>query len=281
MTQDFTAQTAANLGADKIARSATAYALYNNGIWAGDKGLGTIDTTTTYNSGSGTWTKPAGYDDRDTVMIRMWGGGGSGAAVNGTNGNASGGGGGSFSEISFLYTECPATMSYVVGAGGAAAGSGNNGNSGGDSYVTYSGTEYIRAKGGVGGTWAQVTTQTGGLGGTARFMTKAISPSHYNGGNGGNAGNGVSTAGEAISHAGAGGGATTLYGSVTTAGGSSLAGGAGGAGSFSAGGAGTAPGGGGGGAANTIPCTSGAGGAGRIEFIIMRGRHPTYHSWFK
>jgi len=280
MTQDFTAQTSDNLGADKIARSATAYALYNNGIWAGDKGLGTVDTTTTYNSGSGTWTKPAGYDDRDTVMIRIWGGGGSGAAINGINGCASGGGGGAFSEISYLYTECPATIDYVVGAGGAARGSTQNGANGGASYITVSGVEIIRASGGIGGT-QNSSSVSGGAAGTATFLSGAVSPDHYNGAQGGDAGSGISTAGRRASHGGAGGGAVTLIGSVTKAGGSSFAGGAGGAGSFSTATAGTAPGGGGGGAANTVACTSGAGGAGRVEISILRGRHATYHSWFK
>ena len=281
-TQAFTAQTADNLGADKIARSATAYAFYNNTIWAGDKGLGTIDTTTTYNSGSGTWTKPAGFDDRDTVLIRMWGGGGSGAAINAGSSNASGGGGGGFSEFSYLYVDCPATLAYVVGAGGDAVGSSANGNAGGDSYITDAGVEIIRAKGGVGGTPAVTTTQTGGAGGTSRFLTQATTPTHWAGATGGTAGNGESTAGGYTAHGGGGGGAATLLGGgALTTGGASYVGGAGGAGSNNTATAGTAPGGGGGGAANTVPCTSGAGGAGRIEFIIMRGRHATYHSWFK
>jgi hypothetical protein len=30
-----------------------------------------------------------------------------------------------------------------------------------------------------------------------------------------------------------------------------------------------------------VPCTSGAGAAGRVEISILRGRHTTYHSWLK
>lgn len=281
-TQAFTTQTADNLGADKIARSATAYAFYNNAIWAGDKGLGTIDTTTTYNSGSGTWTKPAGYDARDTVLIRMWGGGGSGAAINAGSSNASGGGGGAFAEISLLYVDCPATLGYFVGAGGAAVGSSGNGNAGGTSYVIDGLIKYIEALGGAGGTQAITTTQTGGAGGAAKFFTQSTCPTHWTGATGGTAGNGVSTAGGFTAHGGGGGGAATLLGGgALTGGGISFIGGNGGAGSNNTATAGAAPGGGGGGAANTVACTSGAGGAGRIEFIIMRGRHATFHSWFK
>lgn len=255
----------------------------NRGVFGfpGNNGLGTIAETTTYNSGSGSWTKPGGYDDQDTVLIREWGGGGSGAAINGSSSNASGGGGGSFAEISYPYSECPSVIDYVVGAGGAAVGSSANGNAGGDSYISAAGVEIIRAKGGAAGTQAITTTQTGGVGGTSRFLTQATTPAHWAGGVGGDAGSAVSTAGGRTSHGGAGGGSATLLGGgVLTNGGTSFAGGSGGIGSYTTAGDGVEPGGGGGGAANTIPCTSGAGGRGRIEFMIIRGRHITPLSWF-
>lgn len=251
----------------------------NRGVFGfpGNNGLGTIAETTTYNSASGSWTKPGGYDDQDTVLIRMWGGGGSGAASTAATVTATGGGGGAFSEFSYLYGECPSTIDFVVGAGGTSVASTSNGASGGDSYITASGTEIIRAKGGVGG----VIGSTGSAGGVATFITKAVSPAHYNGGKAGDSGQN----GESSAHGGAGGGTVTLSGgaiSSTTNGGASIIGGNGGAGAvLTAPEAGAAPGGGGGGyARDSFAGSSGAGGAGRIEFMIIRGRHKTALSWF-
>jgi len=287
-TQDFTTQDATNLGADKIARSSTAFALYNNGIWAGDKGLATVDQTNTYNSGSGTWNKPAGFDDRDTVLIEMWGGGGSGGASApfATYAASGGGGGGAYLAYAIRYVDCPATIAYSVGAGGAAkqvfSATSVNGDNGGDSTVTISGVTFTAGGGGggVASAYAAPLTVAGGSGAGQTVKNCAFSLVPWGGGAGGAVTTGTTLSNGSNSvHGAGGGGAASINANLAynSTGGTSFHGGAGGNAVYNDNGVnGSAPGGGGGGAARTTtPSNSGAGGAGRIVISVLRGWHPT------
>lgn len=275
-TQDFTTQGSTNLGADKIARSATAYALYNNGIWAGDKGLATVDQTDTYNSGSGTWNKPAGFDDNDTVLIEAWGGGGGGGSARDNATNSGGGGaGGAYIAYAVRYVDCPSTISYSVGSGGTGAtrttDGATNGTDGGDSTVTI-GSNTFRANGGPGGTAVDgATTATGGAAQTPQIDSNTFSTSLWNSGAGGSVGD---NGGGGIFGAAGGGHSKYNVSTTNTSGGSSFYGGNGGNGGATAGN-GVAPGGGGGGAASAGTSNAGDGANGRIIIKVIRGWHPT------
>ena len=252
-----------DLGADKILTEAATNGLYQNGLQADSDANNDAGSTTTYNSGTNTWNKPAGYADTDTVLIRVWGGGGGGGRAVGSGG---GGGGGGFCEVAYRYSAIPATLNCVVGAGGAG---GATGASGGDSIVSGSGV-YVAALGGVGGASA---AGAGGkmavASGSGVDVVMAITA--YTGGSGGGSGG----SGFAAWWGGGGGGGHNA-GGPGYAGGTSRFGGAGGQGggnSVQTGVAGTAPGGGGGmgsGSAN-----AGAGAAGRITIKVVSGWHPT------
>jgi len=95
--------------------------LRGDGAWqspAGQLQLLQEDIFTT----SGSWTRAAGFDPDDTVMIFLAGGGGSGGAarVNTEHGIATGGAAGSTLVIAVRYNDVPSTaFTLTVGAGGA------------------------------------------------------------------------------------------------------------------------------------------------------------------
>ena len=73
---------------------------------------------TTYNSGSGNFTVPAGVT---SLQIEVWGaGGGGGAGTAGSSAGGSGGGGGGYCKKNALTVTAGQSISYVVGAAGAA-----------------------------------------------------------------------------------------------------------------------------------------------------------------
>lgn len=238
----------ANLEPGAPARSVDALALRDNCIVAGQDVSG---ATSTYNSGSGTYSKPAGYDPNDTVLVRVWGGGGAGS----TGGAHFGGGGGGFNQRAFRYSDFPASASYTVGAGGATVG-----DDGGDSYVTGTGVD-VAATGGI-------SSGVAGVGGVPGFRygggtTAGFSLSVYGGGQGDN------VTGNAVWGGGGGNYGPTTYGSLSIHGG---------AGAYYDGATGydaQAPGGGG---VDGRGPSMVAGAAGRVQFIVIRGWHSTVMS---
>jgi hypothetical protein len=203
----------------------------DNGIFV----YGTVPTVTTFTSGSGNWTAPAGVT---SVKVECWGGGGEYAA-----------------EATFAVTPGN-SYAYAVGAGGTAVSGGANGHAG--AATTFGGA--ITAHGGTGGNPGDV-----GVGGSGSTNT-----THFNGGIGGLSviafGAGGAGSGGFIS---AGNNATdnSQAGAVAVAGGGG--GGTGGT-SSKAGTVGGSPGGGGGGAGSQG--TSGAGGGGRVAITYTPAR---------
>ena len=121
---------------------------------------------TTYTTGSGNFTIPAGVTNLKITVIGA-GGGGGGA---GSNGAAMGGGAGGMA-IKWLTGLTPgATCAYAVGAAGSGGAAGNNaGSAGGNTTITVGATTYTGA-GGAGGTNQNDSSQTGcsfSAGGTA------------------------------------------------------------------------------------------------------------------
>lgn len=110
MTETFNELDADSLGVDKIARSATAYALYNNAIAIAQRGtnapwLNGIGAMEVLTSGT-SWTVPDGVYRVKATLVGG-GGGGGGSTVGGSGGNttfstatANGGGGGGVSDSS-------------------------------------------------------------------------------------------------------------------------------------------------------------------------------------
>jgi hypothetical protein len=102
---------------------------------------------------SGTWTKPAGFDANDSVVVVAIGGGGSGGCERNLNTRAavSGGAGGGVAAVRFNYSEMPSSVSVTVGAGGigvtATISGGGSGNSGGSTIFG----SFLRVAGGQGG----------------------------------------------------------------------------------------------------------------------------------
>lgn len=161
-------------------------------------------TVTTYTSGSGTWTCPAGVT---SVYVECWGGGGCGgfvmqAASDDTLTSAGGGGAGAYAAGTVSVTPGN-SYAYAVGAGGLKtwynSGEGNGGSS------TFNSTSIVA----VGGTRGPVTyvsysnTYTNGAaGGLAASCTGTVK---YSGGNG-NKGYTIFTGGYTHLYSGAGGG---------------------------------------------------------------------------
>lgn len=201
-------------------------------------------------AGTHKYFKPQVDDPEDcTVVLRTWAGGGAGDNVPTT-----GGGGGGFNERAYPYTEIPACMSCVVGAGGTAP-SGN----GGDSYIDDDVID-VAATGGTGGSVADgVGGKPAFRHGTSTLFTFDHAP--YNGGNGCTT---TYTLEQSQGIWGAAGGG----GVVTTSQPTSIYGGNGaafdGVTTYPA----TAPGGGG-----SYYSDSGVGKPGEIEIIILRGSH--------
>lgn len=188
--------------------------------------------TTTYNSGSGTYTPTF----TGNLRVQCWGGGAGGAG-----GTGGGGGGGAYSESTISVTN-GVGIAYSVGAGGAGGTLPGAGVAGGD---TTFGTTTVVAKG--------ATNPFGGAAGSGTGSTK------FSGGNGGSGPTG-----------GAGGGSSAGTAANGNNGQDAASGGAGataptGGGNGGAGGAvpvaGTAPGGGGG---NGTGVNGAAGANGRI-----------------
>jgi hypothetical protein len=219
------------------------------------------------NEGSGTYTRPATWNDANN-SIHCIGAGGSGGSN--TNWHGGGGGGGAYASIS-NYTMA-ATESYTVGAGGVGVYSMSSvpGNAGAASWFATTGTVYANPGGGGGTT----TAGAGGLAstsvGTTKYAGGAGSPGDGYGGAGGGAGgpNGAGAAGGTSPFqyvCGAGGGGAD-GGSVGVKAPDASVGGVGGANRFGFGGgtSGTPTGqeGGGGKGCDTATSNGGNGGAG-------------------
>ncbi|MCE9540877.1 MAG: hypothetical protein K8R85_16915 [Bacteroidetes bacterium] len=215
--------------------------------------------TTTYSSGSGTFTTDANCIYAQIIVVG--GGGGGGAAdSDGSSSSAAGGGGGGGAAISYYITdERGATAAYAIGAAGAAgSGNGGTGGTGGSSTFNPVGTgATLTGAGGAGGvgtgsaygnTWAAFTGGAGGSGTNGQINQTGIDGS-----------TGFGAAGPAV--AAGNGGASYLGGGAngpvrTTAG-------------VTAGVAATISGAGGSGACNTNSTTSQNGGAGMTGTIII------------
>ena len=123
-----------DLGSNKIARSATAYVLYNNGLAAWESAHALILDTQTYTS-NGSWSKPAGLDSRDTILIRALGAGGGAFSTNHA-------GGGGCCEVTLSAADCPSSLTITIGSGGT------TGVAGGDTTVTNGSSLTLKGKGG-------------------------------------------------------------------------------------------------------------------------------------
>lgn len=108
------------------------------------EGAGVITTHTT----SGTWTKPAGYQDSDLFTIICICGGDGGAegvtTAAGATQRAPGGLGGGYISKQFRYGDLPDTVDMTIGAGGAGATADGPGSTGG---ITSFGALLVGAKG--------------------------------------------------------------------------------------------------------------------------------------
>ena len=198
-------------------------------------------------AGTHKYFKPQVDDPEDcTVVLRTWAGGGGGDNV-----PAFSGGGGGFNERAYPYTDIPACLSCVVGAGGTAP-SGD----GGDSYIDDDVID-VGASGGIG-----AAGFNGSGGGPAFFfgtstLYEVAGPSEYFGGDGGS----TVADGRYATWGGAGGQSNVAVDPPKSIYGGNGAGGIGSA-------APTAPGGGG-----SYLDGIGTGAPGEIEIIILRGSH--------
>lgn len=219
-----------------------------NGIFV----YGSAPTVTTFTSGSGTWTAPAGVT---SVLVECWGGGGGGSGYDSSFGSAGGGGGGGEYAAQTIAVTPGNSYPYAVGAGGAGAAA-NSVFAGGDGDPTSFNSTGVVAHGGSGA----LVAGSGGSGST--------NTTHFNGG-GGAAGSGT---------VGGGGGGSGGTGSAGNAG---TAGGGGGAGAVAVAGGGpggnhdvapvSGPGGGGGGGSTSKAGKAGV--AGRVT-IATSGASP-------
>lgn len=206
---------------------------------------------------SGTWTRPAGVDSVEVLLVGGGGGGGGGNAS--TSGSGCGGGGG---EVLSRVVAVTDNVSVTIGAGGAAgtysAGVPSAGGDGGSSSFGA-----LTAAGGKGGGAGDTASSGGSSGGAApssggRTYTNNINTIRYGGGGGG-AGGAAMTYGAGTAAAAGGVGGPGLHGF----GGGGGGGGGGGLGS-NGGGSGTAgaanSGGGGGGGAHSAAGFAGGSG---------------------
>ena len=127
----------------------------------GTNGILSAQTTTTYTSGTGTFTVPAGVK---TITVEVWGGGGKGGNVSGGGTQQAGGGGGGAYSRSVISVTNGQQFSYSVGAGST-----TNGTPGGDSWFGSAST--VMAKGGV-SVINTNNTAAGGAGGADRLATE-------------------------------------------------------------------------------------------------------------
>lgn len=115
---------------------------------------GKLPTTTTYTSGSGTYTPPAGVA---FVVAELVGGGGQGGGStgSGTAGHGAlggpGGGGGYVRKVLTAAQLAAGTVSYAVGAGGSTGGAAAAGQAGAASTLSGTGWTTLSAGGGAGG----------------------------------------------------------------------------------------------------------------------------------
>ena len=120
--------------------------------------------TQTYNSGSGTWTAPAGT--WKVTKLEAWGGGGGGGRATSKRSVGSGGGGGAYQYVENISATPGTTVTYSVGAGG----SGGNTVTDGNASTAILGIHNLNAAGGKKGSTATrtsngTTTVQGGEGG--------------------------------------------------------------------------------------------------------------------
>jgi hypothetical protein len=218
-------------------------------------------------TGSGTWTKPSGYNANALVFAMAWGAGGGGRALSG----AGSGGGGSCVWMVKLLSALGATETVTIAAGGAIATAGGNSTFG--AHLTgYGGgraeTASNTAAGGGGGAFAvggNGSGATGGTGGGPAGGGPGVSVDGYGGGGGGGSG---SVGGASAWGGGGGGGGANAGGQSLWGGGGGGGGANGGASKYGGNGGndgvtGSAPGGGGGGNA--------AGGRGEIRVWVVGG----------
>ena len=228
-------------------------------------------------NGTYTFTIPSGVTSVSVVCVG--GGGGSCGCAGSSSYSGAGGGGGGLAYGTFTVT-AGNTITVVVGAAGSP---GTNVNSttniagtGGESRVTYSGTNMLRAYGGSGGRWGGTSSNAGGGYSIATGVTSSGGGNGGSGGgslnnngggggggaggyggNGGNGGAGNSGVGVTGSSGGGGGGGGQAAGGTNNNGGGGI--GILGAGNNGGGGARNNPGGGGSGGASGVP--GGGGGA--------------------
>ncbi len=270
------------LPAATLSSGLTSILRYTAGNWRIISSLGggtALGPTYQAFTASGTWTKPAGYDDDTVVMVELWAGGGGG----GRGTAAAGGGGGGYARRMFRIADLPSSVTVTIGAGGAKAPSAPSiGTVGGN--TTFG--SLLTAYGGGGGGGHTAAGPGGGGGGGASTAgsngtaSAAGAGGRAGGGPGGN-GNVAETIIDAISDSGGGGGGSGSAG-VGFRGGYAVFGGAGGGGISGAGngvagisafggnggaapsGSGTAPGGGGGAGAAGSAAGDGARGECRV-----------------
>lgn len=142
------------------------------------KGLNKV--VTTYTSGSGNWTCPAGVT---SVYVECWGGGGGGGYVQGNAyGKALSGGGGGGAYAAGLVSVTPGnSYPYTVGAGGSGGKPSGNGGE-----TTFNSTSIKAIPGGYGSPVVNkidgsVHSGDYGMGGMSTYCTGTVK---YSGGNG-------------------------------------------------------------------------------------------------
>ena len=204
---------------------------------------------TSYTSGSGTYTVPAGITSINYLVV---GGGGGGAYF--------GGGGGGGGVLAGQLSVTPGqTISYSVGGGGN--GSTSNGTDGTNGTSSTFGS--VTALGGGGGGSSTTNGVAGGSGGGGSRLGTGGAGTTGQGFAGGNG----TTNGSTYFNAGGGGGATAVGGNAIAVAGNTQGGGTGGAGYTWINGSVYGGGGGGGGyGANGGPGGSGGGGSGGGDF---------------
>lgn len=161
-----------------------------------------VGADTTFTSGSGTYTVPAGVT---TIQVKMWGAGGGGNPGPATFGQGGGGGGFYMATLSVTPGQ---TFSYSVGAGGSPGNAGGNstfngvtanGGGGGASGASSANAGVGPTENGQQGLWSGSQTANSRAGGNAGGVA-------YGGGTGGGNASGNPSGGYAGNAPGGGGG---------------------------------------------------------------------------